>query len=263
VEHPAAAAAKMIAVSASEDVFAFAAGGDVYVWERRKPIAGPLHHHGDVTAMAFGRAGELVTGSSDGVVRLWSWRTKTTSRELPLGGIVRRVAASTNGRYLAALTSPANVIRIWDAAARDGIPMTLPKLPKFERPVDFSFDPSGAFLAVKSAGTIQIWQLLAQHVPEVVVQIPDSDAYEVGFSPDGRWLARDNPLTLIDWRPQRLAAEICKRVERRSLTPEEWAAHLPDEERRPTCVAAIPKPLTIPSSPRNTAASSATTASRD
>lgn len=237
----------ILAASRTRNVFAFTSAADVYVCEGSKITR--LEHPEWVTSIDFADADVLVTGTQDGVVRRWEWRRDSEHpREWRHDDRVDAVVVTPDGRYIAAAGGQtlSSVVRIWDS--RSPAPSALATLPHEARTSAAAFDPTGRYLATSTVnGTIRVWQRWETPVPELVATLLGHPSNTIAFSPDGRWLASDHSLTLTNWRQEELIDALCARLDhdRRGLTAEEWAAHLPDEPRRDTCVAATDK-LQVP-----------------
>lgn len=227
----------VLAASPFEDLFAFADVETISICSghpKSARVVTQLKHKG-VSAIAFGPGDILVTGGLDGVVRHWHWRTDArNSRESVHARFINSVAVSRDGRYVAS-TSDSLSVQIWDTAGKS----RLLSLQHESPPEHVAFDPSGAFLATMTrGGTIRVWQNWSTRAPEEIVHLtPELGAVEVAFSPDSRWLAHDRPLTLIEWQQERQQEAVCARLDRKSLTHEEWNAYLPKEQYRSTCPA--------------------------
>jgi WD40 repeat protein len=234
----------MIAASRFEDVFAYASATDVFVCEG--PVGSMkivrLKHPDWVSSIALSDRGELVTGCADGIVRSWKWREDAEkAREFGHDSTVDAVAVTRDGRYIVSASGviadslfSSWSVRVWDTALAASTPLVT--LPHDAPTKAVAFGPSEKFLATTTnTKTTRVWQQWMTSAPEEVVTLVGRGGRTIAFSPDGRWLASDHSLTVTDWQQERLIAAICVRLDRKALTPQEWAAHLPDEKHRDTC----------------------------
>lgn len=209
-----------IAVSRSSRYVAVVAKGIVYVWSdwaTAAPHRTTLANAGLTTAIAFGASDDqLVTGSSDGVVQRWNWRSGSPAGPaMKQHGGVRSLSVNRSGTTIAS-TGSTHEVALWDA--RTGAKRTL------VHPGDVpsaAFDPTGDYLATTSSDFyFRIWYI-GQGEPEVVTRVQfDEFLNETAFSPSGRRVAYGGYLTLSAWKPEDLLEAICRRVDCSAPAPE-------------------------------------------
>jgi WD40 repeat protein len=245
----------------------------VRVWEvvTKREVA-RLQHDGQVLGLAFSPDGAyLATGAGDNTARLWdsvSWEEKrrlthgsyvvgvafspdgkslaTASRDhkvrlSQLSGEVlwendhlgepHAIAFDPKGRYVAVLCDD-NVV--WLLGARNGKAMA--QLRHEGRVISMALGLDGDF--VTTAGmdnTIRLWQ--PSDGREIMRFAHDGSSSSFGLDPSGKYLLIGGAEGVAQflWRPSDLAAEACKRLRRKSLTPEEWRRFLPGQEYAETC----------------------------
>lgn len=127
------------------------------------------------------RTAELVTGSSDGWIRLWNPRTQAGLQlEAKHGPPVVHVRYSDDGRLIAS-AGEQGAIRIWDARTLQLAGEPIPT-GKFEL-LDFCFSPDGTQMAVATNNeSIRIWNLQTR-VPITTIG-PIADLLSIEFEAD-------------------------------------------------------------------------------
>ena len=157
-------------------------------------------------AVAFSSDGRsLATGSSDGVVRLWTNQSDTSYPLIGHSGMVLSVAFSPSGKYVASGGVDRSIF-IWDVSTMKKV-NTLKGHSEGVWSVTFAADER--FLASGSMDTtVRLWNRLTASA--TVLAGHSDEVRSVAFSPDGRFLAsgsRDN--TAIIWD-----RATCREVER-------------------------------------------------
>lgn len=169
--------------------------------------------------LAVGRVGDVV------ILEVESGEQVGDSLEAALS--ITSVEFSPGGAQLAAATSTAGTIYLWDVET--GAELKRFEVGRVEPTWDISFAPDGLLLAgASSSGRVFLWDALtAQRVGSALTGLAGS-ARSVTFSPDGETLYAVGGLTGVtfDMRPDSWVASACARSSR-SLTEDEWNIFLP------------------------------------
>jgi WD40 repeat protein/tetratricopeptide (TPR) repeat protein/tRNA A-37 threonylcarbamoyl transferase component Bud32 len=173
---------------------------DVTVDHEITKLAG---HHSSVSSIAFSPDGRrLVSGSQDGMVKLWDTRSLTelmTLRSSQEKAIIYSVAFSPDGRYVASGGS-AQTFKIWDAA--NGSEMTT--FHGHEGSIEtVAFSPDGKHVASGSGDkTLKVWDV-SSGKELMTLKGHESGLICVAFSPDGKFIAagsRDPNIRVWEWQ---------------------------------------------------------------
>ena len=207
---------------------------DTGTWEE----TGWVRDDSPVYALALSPDGRTAAAAQpDGSVPLWSVETRQQVGALTgHAGPVGAVAFSPDGRGLVTAGEDGTV-RLWDATTHTqvGEPFVGHTGPVHS----VAFSPDGWLLATGSVdGSVRLWDVATRK------QVSDrhlrhhGPVRSVAFSPDGATLAsggEDRAVRLWDVGYARdVEAALCASVDR-SLTPQEWARHVPDLPPRPLC----------------------------
>ena len=163
------------------------------------PAAGP----GQVMTVAFSPDGRLLaTGSTSGMVRLWSVATRQflgpamKVEAAHVGPSVVSVAFSPDGKILATV-SQGGEVQFWSVARHRQIGATI--RPPGGQVTGFAFSPSGTMIATADDGdgTVRLWSVATRRQVGSPMAVPGRSAYQVAFSPDGRLLAAGNGVGVV------------------------------------------------------------------
>jgi len=154
-----------------------------------------VRHQGAVIHAAFSPdSRRFATAATDDTARVWDARTGAPlSPPLHHGDTVSHVAFHSDGTRLATVSSN-RLIRIWDLGAAE--PQTL----RHDSAVRYAaFGGDGKRILTLTDFAAQLWSLETGRA--IPLQMPESQLYFGGFSPDGRWVttaAQDGAVRLWD-----------------------------------------------------------------
>jgi hypothetical protein len=236
------------------------ADGVIRLWDLRRggtgqPVRELRGHSNDVTALAAGGDGStLVSASSDGTARLWNWQTGQPRAAFEAGSPLLAVAASPDGRRLAA-GGYGPAVTVWDVTNLTGRPISL----THGVPVRaLAFSPDGRHLATGAEdGLLRFWDLTSGETGEPVLQYAHVGQWVIGlaYSRDGETITSaggDGQVRVWPATTTGALALACRRAGR-ELLPEEWQtylAFLPQGRLCPAEEAATWKPGTQLDPPR-------------
>lgn len=192
------AAAQHVAFAGADQLVTLGADGTLTLWDVASGLAAqPVQQRdtGHYTARGLAvspSAVLLVTGSTDGAIRLWDAQTLDTAHSINFDSdAVHAIALSPDGRLLAA-SDTTGVIRVWavDNATTPGALHTLNGHSAAVAGLAFSAD--GHMLASAGTdGTLRLWDAGETGSGAELVQLDHHAAAtnNVTFSTDGRYLA--------------------------------------------------------------------------
>ncbi len=186
------------AAARNRSLLAIAYGRRVALGVPPKIVLSAIRQPKRVTSVALSPDGSrVVTGGSDGIVRVWSESGRLVRELRGHHRAVTRVAISPNGGLIAT-SSLDGTAKIWDA----GTGRLLHTLKGHRKPltsVAFSSDGRQVVTAsndrdarVWDAATGKQVQLLSWHLGTVA---------DAGFSPNGRWIVTIGPVSAQLWQP--------------------------------------------------------------
>ena len=145
--------------------------------------------HGSVYDLAADDDGKLlVSGGSDGTVRIWwtengSWSSERLAQH---EGHINAVALSSDSRWVAAAGTD-GVVRLWPGR-REGAPIVLDGHSRRVRQLTFSPD-NRKLASTGEDGTVRLWDIQTRRETGRFVGHGDYGVWSVAFSPDGRYVA--------------------------------------------------------------------------
>ena len=195
--------------------------------------------------MAFSPNGKYLAAATDSPhnnIHIWKvaeWQQAGSMTHVSLVGydLVTAMTFSHDGTYLATANktldegaSSNNDVRIWEVVSRREVA----RIPHEKEVTSLVFSGDRRYLAMGSSGIGWVWDL--KNYQEVAAL--HSDAANVAFSPDGRYLltadSQNKNVGVWFWQPEGLIAEASRRLIR-NLTQEEWRQYLGNEPYRKTC----------------------------
>ncbi|MFM9996375.1 MAG: protein kinase domain-containing protein [Phycisphaerales bacterium] len=112
-------------------------------------------HRGSVEGLAYRPDGRLVSGGTDGTIRLWEAPEGQELASVDAGSAVGGLAVSPDGRWIAANTTD-RLAMVWDGATLAPVSAGSERAGSLVRGVIFSPDSARLFMPT-SAGPIEVW----------------------------------------------------------------------------------------------------------
>lgn len=189
------------------------------VWDwRAGAITKVLPHPDSVYTASFSPNGQfIVTGSGDGIARVWDWQPATPAviANLPNpAGLLTAASFNADGRYVVTGGSD-NKARIWEwqtSRLTDEILV--------DQVNAISFSPSGEYLATGGGTVARVWDLESG-----TSGVSIGDAETMVFSPDGRLVATAGGSEMVkvwDWDTGQVVAELQHPNEISDLSIPRW-----------------------------------------
>ena len=140
----------------------------------------------------------VLTGSGDGIARLWNTRQpKDPQKQFPTGSPISSIALSSDAKFVAT-GSDDGYAHVWDVASGKELPG-----PKKHtgRVTSIAFHPSGDYLIAGSGTSAKIWDLATQKLKGPPLTGHSGSVLSIAVSHQGDLLAtggRDNKIVI--WR---------------------------------------------------------------
>ncbi|OJA11180.1 hypothetical protein AZE42_13857, partial [Rhizopogon vesiculosus] len=155
-----------------------------------------LGHAGPVLSVAFAPPDQLISGSADGTIRRWNFKTRESIGEPLTGhiGTVLSVSISPNGQMIAS-SGQDKTLRLWNARTGKPVGRVL-QHPDWVRCVKFS--PNGEYVATACDDKkVRLW-----HVHKRAKTLTGSEKDIIDGLRDSVNLDVDEPSTLISGRDE-------------------------------------------------------------
>lgn len=155
------------------------------------------HHRQSVGHVQFSPDGKLLaTGSDGGTVRLWDAKTRKLKLILSASNIVRDLAFSPDGRYIAATCYEADQAQIWEVATGRLIRRYSKRHSYYG---SIAWHPQGTLFATLNDREIFVWNL-KNSVKAKTLKGHQAGILKFRWSPDGQWLASADDKEVLLWK---------------------------------------------------------------
>jgi len=168
----------------------------VYIWdsstgEQRAVLTG---HSGEVVAVAFTHAGDLLASSSwDGTVRLWDALAARPLISIPSPGGFSHFTA--DDRWLACLVDGPS-LALMELATAHECRLLHWSSERSKGPRNCDFSPDGNLLATGHGDGVRLWDL---HTAKEIAWLPEGTNWSVIFAPSGKSLITSGDSGLKQW----------------------------------------------------------------
>ncbi|KAH8880233.1 hypothetical protein GQ53DRAFT_737430 [Thozetella sp. PMI_491] len=191
---------EMVFSSSGSLALAESLGETILLWDTTTGHSRELQCDAMVASLTFLDSGELLSGSSSGLITVWDTTGKTVQTLKCHTDRIQSMALMPNSSLFATLAT-SNTIKLWDIEDLrrqrfEGHSSTLDRL--------ISSDASGQVVTIAADGTMKLWN--ANGKCQKTLDIYDGENYAVALSRDGIFLASapyDNGIRLCDLTSER------------------------------------------------------------
>ncbi|MFL6333967.1 MAG: KGGVGR-motif variant AAA ATPase [Pyrinomonadaceae bacterium] len=207
------------------------------LWGVSDPRGAPrrdfLNINGVATRVVFVSDGQrvLTLNSGNTYAQLWDLSSKEEKRRFEISSIIRDVAASPDGKFIAALGEDGSV-SVWGVDDNDEPRRTNTGSGELNKLAFGSGDVKYLAAAVGSP-VARVWMPPELGSPNLMMH--NGNVTDIAFGPGGRTIATASADdTVRVWEIGDVASKPCERLAR-NLTQAEWRQFLPEESYRKSC----------------------------